>query len=246
MVKNMKLIFIRHGDPDYSNDTLTEKGKKEAELLASRIPYLGADEYYVSPLGRASLTAKIATSGMDINLTTLNWLREFDYPVRRPDSPDHYNIAWDWMPADWTPVDALYDAEHWMEHPVFASSGIDKKHEEVTKALDEFLLEHGYKREGRKYRALRPNNDRIVLFSHFGLTALVLSHLIGISPMIIWQGFISAPTSVTTIVTEERRPGEVQWRCTGFGDVSHLYVAGEEPSFSGRFCECFTNENERH
>ena len=30
----MRLIFIRHGDPDYVHDTLTEKGKREAELLA--------------------------------------------------------------------------------------------------------------------------------------------------------------------------------------------------------------------
>ena len=30
----MKIRFIRHGDPDYGNDTLTEKGRKEAELLA--------------------------------------------------------------------------------------------------------------------------------------------------------------------------------------------------------------------
>ncbi len=26
----MKLIFIRHGDPDYEHDTLTEKGIREA------------------------------------------------------------------------------------------------------------------------------------------------------------------------------------------------------------------------
>lgn len=30
----MRLIFVRHGEPDYVNDTLTEKGWREAELLA--------------------------------------------------------------------------------------------------------------------------------------------------------------------------------------------------------------------
>ena len=30
----MHLIFIRHGDPDYTIDSVTEKGKKELELLA--------------------------------------------------------------------------------------------------------------------------------------------------------------------------------------------------------------------
>ena len=36
----MKLIIIRHGDPDYSIDSLTEKGWKEAEYLADRIAKL--------------------------------------------------------------------------------------------------------------------------------------------------------------------------------------------------------------
>ena len=33
----MHLIFIRHGDPDYSIDSVTEKGKCEIELLGKRI-----------------------------------------------------------------------------------------------------------------------------------------------------------------------------------------------------------------
>lgn len=32
----MRILFIRHGDPDYENDTLTEKGCREADLLAQR------------------------------------------------------------------------------------------------------------------------------------------------------------------------------------------------------------------
>ena len=33
----MKLLLIRHGDPDYVHDDLTEIGKREAELLSGRI-----------------------------------------------------------------------------------------------------------------------------------------------------------------------------------------------------------------
>lgn len=47
----MKLIIIRHGDPDYSIDSLTEKGWKEAELLSNRIKNMNVKEFYVSPLG---------------------------------------------------------------------------------------------------------------------------------------------------------------------------------------------------
>lgn len=33
----MRIIFIRHGDPNYENDCLTEKGEREAKLLAKRV-----------------------------------------------------------------------------------------------------------------------------------------------------------------------------------------------------------------
>ena len=38
--KKMKLLFIRHGDPDYTIDSLTEKGWKEAEFLSEKIAAL--------------------------------------------------------------------------------------------------------------------------------------------------------------------------------------------------------------
>ena len=53
----MKLVIIRHGEPDYEIDGLTEKGKVEADLLAERLAGFHMDENYVSPLGRARETA---------------------------------------------------------------------------------------------------------------------------------------------------------------------------------------------
>jgi len=242
----LKLIFIRHGDPDYEKDSLTEQGVREAKLLAPRIPKLNADEYYVSPLGRAKLTAKLALEGTGIEPETLWWLEEFAHHVRRPGQEEHSSVPWDWYPEDWTKCDEFYDAERWTENPAMKEAGIAAKQKAVTDEFDLFLKNHGYEREGRMYKAVRPNSDTIVFFCHFGLSTLLLSHLLAISPMILWQGFISAPTSVTTVITEERNPGNIQWRCTEFGDTSHLYVDGVKPAFSGRFCELYTNMDERH
>ena len=33
----MKLLIVRHGDPDYEKDSLTEKGWREARFLAQRL-----------------------------------------------------------------------------------------------------------------------------------------------------------------------------------------------------------------
>ena len=49
----MRLLIIRHGDPDYEQDSLTPKGWCEAELLSERISKMNIKDFYVSPLGRA-------------------------------------------------------------------------------------------------------------------------------------------------------------------------------------------------
>ena len=36
----MKLLFIRHGEPDYEHDSLTPEGFREAECLAERLSQL--------------------------------------------------------------------------------------------------------------------------------------------------------------------------------------------------------------
>ena len=47
----MRLLIIRHGDPDYARDNLTEKGKREAKLLSEMLAKDKIDYLYCSPLG---------------------------------------------------------------------------------------------------------------------------------------------------------------------------------------------------
>ena len=47
----MKLILIRHADPDYAIDSLTQKGWREAEILSERIIRMDVREFYISPFG---------------------------------------------------------------------------------------------------------------------------------------------------------------------------------------------------
>ena len=53
----MKLLIVRHGDPDYTIDSLTEKGWREARYLSQKLSKLEIKDFYVSPLGRAKDTA---------------------------------------------------------------------------------------------------------------------------------------------------------------------------------------------
>ncbi len=241
----MKLIIIRHGDPDYSIDSLTEKGWMEAELLSNRVMAMNVKEFYVSPLGRAKDTASITLKKMNCNAKVLPWLREFQAPIIDEKTGEE-RITWDWLPADWTAVNEFYDKNLWHTVPVMHTGRVFDETIRVYSGLDEILKEHGYEREENVYRVVRPNNDTIILFCHFGVECVMLGHLLGISPMVLWHGFFAAPTSVTTLITEERRKGIACFRMSSFGDISHLYAAGEKPAFAGRFCEIYDNMEERH
>lgn len=240
----MKLLIVRHGDPDYSIDSLTETGWMEAELLSDRLSKLDVKAFYCSPLGRAKDTSAATLKKMGRTAEILPWLREFAPKVDKPNR--HGSVSWDWLPQDWTAEPKFYDKDNWWDVPAFQNAKVHEEAQWVWRGLDELLARHGYVREGNYYRAEAPNEDTIVFFCHFGLECVLLSHLLGISPMPLWHGMCAAPTSVTTLITEERREGIASFRMNAFGDTAHLYAAGREPSFSARFCETYANADQRH
>lgn len=241
----MKILIIRHGDPDYAVDSLTEKGRREAELLSERIAPLDVKAYYVSPLGRARDTAAYTLKRAGRTAETFDWLREYDVDIRDEETGGR-RLAWDQLPTVWTEVPEYYDKDRWYEVPIMRESGMKAGLDTVWNGLDAVLEKHGYKREKNYYRVTAANEDTIVFFCHFGVECVMLGHLLGISPMALWHGFVAAPTSVTTLTSEERREGVASFRVSSFGDISHLYKYGEEPAFAGRFCEMFSIADQRH
>ena len=81
----MKLLIVRHGDPDYDIDSLTEKGWKEVEYLSQKLSKLDVKAFYVSPLGRAKDTAAPTLKKMGRTATECEWLKEFPCQIWRRD-----------------------------------------------------------------------------------------------------------------------------------------------------------------
>jgi phosphohistidine phosphatase SixA len=64
-----RLYIIRHADPEYYGDTLTEHGQLEAEALAKRLandPQFALTKIYSSPMGRAKATAEYTSKQLGI------------------------------------------------------------------------------------------------------------------------------------------------------------------------------------
>jgi probable phosphoglycerate mutase len=240
----MEIIIIRHAEPNYEIDSLTEKGVKEAELLSKKMEKIDVAAFYCSPLGRAVATAKPTLEKMRREAEVLEWLREFE---GRVDFGNNEKLprCWDLMPSYWTNVDTYYSKDNWLQDKVMQSVNVEQEYQWVTSELDALLAKHGYVHEGNHFRVEKGNHDRIVFFCHYGVSCVMLAHILGISPVMFWQSFVMQPSSVTSLITEEREEGFAVFRMRTYGDVSHLYAGDEEPSFMARFCECYEDDT-RH
>ncbi len=238
----MKLLLIRHAEPDYACDGLTERGKIEAALLAERLSALPpAEGYYCSPLGRAKATAAPTMERLGRPLTVLPWLAEFRGNITDPET-GRLRIPWDLKPAWWQNDPAYYLKDDWYRTPLMNSGtvSVEAIYRETTTGLDELLARHGYARQGGLYRCAHNREGQLVVFAHMALLLTLVGHLTGLSPFLLWHGCCLPPSSVTTLVTEERTPGLVSFRCFQMGDTSHLYAAGRQPSRMAMFQEVFT------
>lgn len=240
----MRILIIRHGDPDYDIDGLTEKGKIEAEALSEYLKTEKIDKIYCSTLGRARLTAQPTLEKKGMDATYCEWLREFNYEQVNLPYLDAPEIVWDLLPEFVNAHPELYTPE-WYTADFIKETGIKTAYDEVCRQLDAVLKEHGYERDGFNYKAVRPNHDTIAFVCHFGVTAVLLSHILNCSPVSVWQHSVTLTTSVTTLYSEERCEGKALFRMCGMNDLRHLYEKDIEPSFCARFCECFTDDT-RH
>lgn len=232
----MKILIIRHGEPDYSIDSLTHKGWREAELLSRRLMQMEIADFYVSPLGRAKDTARPTLEKLGRTAEVLPWLCEFRGAVVDPGSGER-RIPWNLAPQYWTRQPELYERDGWRENGLLRTGNMIDVYDETAAGVDALLARYGYVRDGGIYRCEHNSEITIVLFCHFALGMTILSYLMGVSPLVMWEGFFMPTSSVTTLITEERVKGEVFFKCMQVGDTSHLYAGGEPVSRAGLYQE---------
>ncbi len=257
----MRILIIRHGDPDYSIDSLTEKGWREANLLAPRLLKEHITSFYVSPLGRAQDTAKPTLdlyekeTGTRPKVEVLEWLREFPARINldlttvgAPEGTPVLHTPWDMPPQYWTHQPEFF-TQDWRKHPMYMDKSCEvvPVFERVIKGWGDLMESHGYRRsagsDGRPgyIYDVMPGTEKkqtIALFCHHGLGTSLIAAITGIPLPLCWKSFVLPTTSVTTVLMEEYPafPGHPQAHIIGVGDESHLYAGGEPISQSAIFC----------
>ena len=239
----MRLIIIRHAEPDYEHNSLTEKGFKEAKILCDYLDNVKIDYLYVSPLGRAIKTIEPYIQKHNKKYEIIDWLQEFEYCKTLEDGTEIK--AWDNQVIPFEEIEENFDNSRCYQLEEMKITGITKHYDEIISKFDDLLKKHGYEREGHHYKVINENHDTVVLVCHLGLQMVIVSHLINLPFRALGQHFGPVPSSITTIYTEERKKGIAQFRIQSFGDVSHLVSSNEPLSFAGRFSECYSDDTRK-
>ena len=235
----MRILLIRHAEPDYTIDSITEKGKREAVLLAERIVRYDIKDFFVSPLGRARDTAAYTLKKTGRTAETLEWLQEFRGKYPDPET-GKLRLAWDIPARIWTKYPDVNDIHRFLDNPLFDTGDFRTVWQETKDGVNALMLRYGFRKDGPVWLCENNRSDTIAVFCHFGISMAFISCLTDISPFVLWHRTLCYPSSVTEIVTEERIKGECSFRITKLGDITHLESADEPRSDAGLFPECYT------
>ena len=205
----MRIVFVRHGEPNYEKDCLTPLGQLQAQAAAERLREEGIEAIYSSPFGRAMETAQAASELLGIKpIHTLQFMHELYWgsvdgnPTFANGHP--WDIADDLARKGWD-----LTRTDWPEHPYFTNNKVTAEVARVARETDAWLETLGYAREGAYYRCVRKDDQQhtVALFSHGGSSAAALAHIFHLTfPYMC--GTLHLPFTSLTIVRLTSVPGD--------------------------------------
>ena len=189
----MDILFIRHGQPQWAVDGmsqtdpfLTELGHEQARLAAERISTeeRSPAELIVSPALRSQQTAQPISRATGLGIHTVDDLVE----VKMPD--------WEGV-TEQKVIEIFMSTKHrspsqWWEG-LPGGESFRTFHNRVTKALDDLLAERGMVRDPDDDQLWHVESDpgRLVIVAHGGTNSVCLTHLLGIPPAPWeWERFV--------------------------------------------------------
>ncbi len=216
----MILYVIRHADPDYSIDSLTEFGWKEAEALGERMAKSKLDLIYTSPRGRAIATSEPTCRRTGIKGSIEQWMNEDMHYMRTPQFSEADQRATKYEFSFDKGVQGFTEYHHENPREEFLAK--------MIASSDEFFERHGYKREGGLYKIIDGGcHKRVACFCHGGFGSAWMAHLMGYPPAFGWMKFQVRTTSVSKFVfSDYNKSGYAQVQCEYLGDTSHIHYIG--------------------
>ena len=178
----MRIVFVRHGEPNYEKNCLTETGIVQAKLAADRLKEEGIEEIWSSPYGRAMETAEATAKVLGLPIKILDFMKELDWggindvPIFSDGHP--------WDIADEMAKRGMdLNDQNWEKNEFFSHNRVVNSVHQVEKGIDEWLSEIGYDRHGLYYdhKITEDGHKTVALFSHGGSSSAALAHILNLT-----------------------------------------------------------------
>ncbi len=176
----MRLVIVRHGEPNYERDCLTDLGHEQARLAAERLRDEEIEEIFTSPMGRARETAAYTAERLGIkNVGVLDFMSEVRWGS--VDGSPIFAGGHPWSISDEIVRRGLNLCdESWRGNDFFRNNLVTAECDKVARGTDEWLRSLGYEREGLYYRNMRRDEAQhtVALFCHGGSSSAMISHVL--------------------------------------------------------------------
>lgn len=227
----MRIVFVRHGEPDYAHDCLTENGVEQAKCTAERLMRENISVIYASPMGRARETASFTAGKLNLEVNVLDFMHEIDWGSQRGDERIKRGNPWEMATLYKCELKKPEDELKWRKSPYFKDNLCLEYYDMISRETDEFLKTLGYERDEVGYRELERSDKTVALFAHGGSGACFLSHVLNIP----FPTMLSAlPYGVCSVSVIELYPVMENYctpRIESFGDMNHILEAKSERIF---------------
>lgn len=220
----MRIIFVRHGHPDYANDCLTELGKKQAEACAEKLVGEGISEIHSSSNGRALETASYSAKKLGLDIESHNFMREVRWGYL-DEGCELIDDGHPWNTAEVISCEADFDIakDNWRSHKYFQGNKVTGSADAVGEGLADWLSGFGYSflSDGRLY--CEDGSDKVVaVFSHGGSGAAMLAKLFNMPFPYACLIFAMNFTSISVIDIPNNKNSIVLPRIRRLNDDRHI------------------------
>ncbi len=227
----MEIVLVRHGQPQWEPEgkadddpELTPLGLEQAERVGQFLGRECFDAFYVSPLLRSRQTASPLARRLGMEPKVVPWLEEIRTPRMAGTPAEKVRRYMEEFRAQ--------DLVKWWEGPPGGES-FRHFHERVVGGVEPLLTDSHRMgvHEGGAWRLWQvpPSPQRLVVVSHAGVSAVLVSHLLGIEAVPWeWERFHLGWAGIARLVTN-RLAGAAIWRLLSFDERTHLAGLPDPP-----------------
>lgn len=217
----MRIIFVRHGHPNYELDCLTPLGHRHAAAAALRLQDEGIEKIFSSTCGRAWETASHTAKALSLPVEECPFMREIGWGTK--EGAPLFRDGHPWDTADQMVLAnlPLYQPDQLLQEPHCRNIARDYV-EKIAADSDAFLESLGFQREGHYYRCLGQRYETVAAFGHGGASAAQFSRIMNLPFLYVCCCMPINYTGIT-VISLENKPGQlVTPKVELYNDARHI------------------------